>query len=91
MVKCKYCRRNVIRSHARHDTFEIESLCELHYARWHPTIVLSRLRDEYPWRIKERKALLDELRKYVDPETIDQYLGDCKWYRNLRSLSFKQS
>ncbi len=51
--KCKYCDRNATRNHARHDTIELENLCEFHYAEWHPEFVNS----EKQWKIKDREML----------------------------------
>ena len=33
---CKYCNKPATRNHARHDTGELEELCEDHYKEWHP-------------------------------------------------------
>jgi hypothetical protein len=62
-MKCAYCRRKATRNHARHDNSNLESLCEIHYARWHPENA-------------DRKTIISFFRKPVDVREVDRIFGD---------------
>jgi len=80
---CKRCHRKATRNHAHHETGELERLCEIHYAKWNPESVLTRFRDDPPWRISERKLLLEEMRKHLPEEKIREVLDQEPWFHRL--------
>lgn len=36
--KCKVCGKEATRYHCNHETRELENLCEVHYAEFHPSL-----------------------------------------------------
>jgi len=80
---CKFCHRKATHLHAHHGTDELEPLFEIHYAKWNPESVILRFRDAPPWRISERKLLLEELRKYFSEEEIREALERKSWFIKL--------
>jgi len=83
MLKCKYCKKESTRNY-RH-----EELCELHYLQKsnNKVGVIIRMRDNPPWRIVDRIALLTELRKHYSEKELEDDLGRESWYIRLKKVN----
>lgn len=82
MPKCDFCNKQCTRFYDGH------SLCEFHYLKQNPRRnalkVLWGMRDNPPWKIKDRMELLAKLRKAVSLKEIEDCLEYSSWYQRLK-------
>ena len=87
-MSCDFCGKEATRG------YRGKQLCELHYFRENPTrnypAVLSVMIYSPPWRIKDRRDFLLEIRDYVSLEVIEDYLGRADWYNRLQKMAMEE-